>query len=210
MINRLLFISILCFLYTLVSAQEKNFHIKGKVSGSEWSSVAPLINAYIQIKEKPETGFLTDSLGNFKIDRLKKGKYHITVSFIGFESRDTVVRLTDKSIDNLVFVLPLYYDKKRVSMKQARKEIRKGHPHLYAYTEDDKHTAFQAFYNKYQVGFSTYNPQLINNKEQHLNIPREVLIRYNRETFKYLDKTYGKDWQQEIPPGIIGFEEWIE
>lgn len=69
----------------------KNFHIKGKVSGSEWSSVAPLINAYIQIKEKPETGFLTDSLGNFKIDRLKKGN---TISPFLLSDSKAVTRLS--------------------------------------------------------------------------------------------------------------------
>ena len=205
--NKLL-ILILCFLYAPNAfAQEKTYLITGKVSGNDWKTVSPLIHAYIQIKEKPETGFLTDSSGYFQIDHLKKGKYHITVSFVGFESRDTTIRIRNRSTDTLHIILPLYYDKKEVSVKHARNEIKKGHPHLYAYTEDEKNTTFHTFYQQYKVWFTVYNPQLVSNKRQSLNIPYEVLIRYNQETFKYLDKAFGQSWRQEVPPGIIGFEQ---
>ena len=163
-----------------------------------------------EIREKTGTGFLSDSSGHFKINHLKKGKYHITFSFIGFQSCDTVLRIKNSSIDRLNIVLPLYYDKKEVSVKHARKTIKAGRPHLYAYTEDEKNTAFRTFCDKYNVDFIIYNPSLINRKLQGLNIPQEVLIRYNREIFKHLDKTFGKSWRQELPPGIIGMEDRIK
>lgn len=208
--NGLYLILFLCFLCTLSPAQEKTFHITGKISGNERGTVSPLVNAYIQIREKSGTGFLTDSSGHFSIDSLKKGKYHITFSFIGFQSCDTVLRIKNSSIDRLNIVLPLYYDKKEVSVKHARKAIKAGRPHLYAYTEDEKNTAFRTFYDKYKVDFIIYNPSLINRKLQGLNIPQEVLIRYNREIFKHLDKTFGKSWRQELPPGIMGMEDRIK
>lgn len=208
--NGLYLIPFLCFLCTLLPAQEKTFHIAGKISGNERGTVSPLVNAYIQIREKPGTGFLSDSSGHFKINHLKKGKYHITFSFIGFQSCDTVLRIKNSSIDRLNIVLPLYYDKKEVSVKHARKAIKAGRPHIYAYTEDEKNTAFRTFCDKYNVDFIIYNPSLINRKLQGLNIPQEVLIRYNREIFKHLDKTFGESWRQELPPGIIGMEDRIK
>lgn len=204
--NRLCLVSFLSFFCLLAAGQEKTFLISGKVSGNDWYTVSPLIHAYIQIKEEPKTGFLTDSSGYFKIDGLKSGKYHLTVSFVGFESYETVIRLKNKSIDSLRIVLPLYYDPKEVSARRARKEIKRGHPHLYACTEEEKHTAFKTFNDKYKVGFTIYNRKAIRNKQQHLNAPPEALIRYNRETFEYLDKAFGKSWYRETPPGIFGLE----
>lgn len=208
--NRPNLILLLCFLCLSAAAQEKTFRITGKVSGNERGSETPLTNAYIQLKEKPGNGFLTDSSGIFRIDHLTKGKYHITVSFVGFESCQTTVHLKNKPTDTLYFVLPLYYDKREVSAKQARKEIRQGHPHLYACTKDEKNTAFQRFDEKYKVGFFIYNPQTIRNGQQFLSAPPATLIRYNREIFKYLDKTFGKNWRQETPPGIFGHENRID
>lgn len=206
--NKLYLILFLCFLYLPdISAQEKTYCITGKVFGNEQGTIAPLINAYIQIREKTNTGFSTDSLGCFQIEHLTKGKYHLHISFIGFESYDTVIRIRNNSINRLNIILPLYYDKKEVSVKKARKEIKKGHPHLYARTEDEKNAAFRQFYTRYKVSFTIYNPRLIHDKIQHLGIPDEALIRYNQETFRYLDKTFGKSWRQHIPPGIIGIKE---
>lgn len=209
--NKLYLILLLYFLCLPDTfAQEKTYRITGKVSGNEQGIIAPLINAYIQIREKPNTGFLTGSLGGFQIEHLTKGKYHPHISFIGLESYDTIIRIRNNSINRLHIILPLYYDKKEVSIKKARKEIKKGHPHLYARTEDEKNAAFCQFYTRYKVWFTIYNPQLIHDKIQHLGIPDEALIRYNQETFRYLDKTFGKSWRQHIPPGIIGIKDGIK
>lgn len=210
MTKKLYLILFFCFLCTQHAfTQENIYHIRGKVSGNEWDTVSSLIHAYLHIKEKPETGFLTDSSGCFQIDHLKKGKYHLTVSFVGFESHDTIIRIKNNSIDQLNIVLPLYYNQKEVSIKHARKGIKKGHPHLYACTENEKDTTFHTFYQKYKVWFTIYNRQLGKSKQKSIQIPYKVLLLYNQETFKHLDNS-GKSWRQEIPPSVIGFENWIE
>lgn len=205
-IYAVLFICLLCVTHAI--AQKKTFHIAGKVSGDTWINISPLANTFIQIKEAPKAVFLTDSSGYFKIDNLNRGKYRLKFSYTGFQDHDTTIIIKNVPADSLNIILPLYYYKKGVSTRHARKEIRKGHPHLYACTENDQDSAFYAFYKKYKVWSSIFNKSSVENNEQFLPCSPDMLAHYNREAFRYLEKTFGKEWHNDLPRGVIGFENW--
>lgn len=94
-----------------------NNRIEGRVYGEDFertfpykSIPVPLAGAYIQIIPSNKTGYLTDSLGYFKIENLTKKKYHLRVSFVGWESRDTTIVLRVHSTDSLNILLPFSYN----------------------------------------------------------------------------------------------------
>lgn len=86
-------IILLGFLYLpiCIFAQKNYFSITGRTFLEEYivpnqTTKSPLsAGAYIQIKGMPERGWLADTEGYFKIDSLRKGKYHLTFSCIGLE-----------------------------------------------------------------------------------------------------------------------------
>lgn len=99
-------IILLGFLYLpiCIFAQKNYFSITGRTFLEEYivpnqTTKSPLsAGAYIQIKGMPERGWLADTEGYFKIDSLRKGKYHLTFSCIGLERVDTVI-LINGNID---------------------------------------------------------------------------------------------------------------
>ena len=139
-----------------------NSKIVGRVYGEDFertfpykSIPVPLAGAYIQIIPSNKTGYLTDSLGYFKIENLTKKKYHLRFSFVGLESRDTTIVLRVHSTDSLNILLPFSYNKEAYSLQQAQKEIRSGHPLLFGIMETIQLDQFTkaVFWKKYAENF---------------------------------------------------------
>lgn len=194
-----------------------NNKIVGRVYGEDFertfpykSIPVPLAGAYIQVIPSNKTGYLTDSLGYFKIENLTKKKYHLSFSFVGLESRDTTIVLRVHSTDSLNILLPFSYNKEAYSLQQAQKEIRSGHPLSFGITETIQLDQFTTavFWKKYKVNFVVYEKELIQKGVQSLGAPLDILLRFNEEIFNYLDQTFGEEWQKEAPAGILGLEDW--
>ena len=72
----------------------------------------------------PERGWLADTEGYFKIDSLRKGKYHLTFSCIGLERVDTVI-LINGNIDLKIILSDLSIHTPQLSLilsKRRRKQ----------------------------------------------------------------------------------------
>lgn len=170
----------------------------------------PLTGSYLSIEELPKQGWLTDSTASFRIDYLEKGIYHLKAEYVGFDSCDTLIVLTEHT-DTLRLVLPLCYEyisKYECSPELSRENIRKGHPYIKLIIPEDKEKEVRnhLFWKKYGVSYDSFYPL---RKDGHLacylSVPNFMLAAYNQEVFDYLDAQYGNIWRREVPDGILIF-----
>ena len=194
-----------------------NYSIIGKVYGECVRQIPPydvmtrpLIGSYLSIEELPKQGWLTDSTASFRIDHLEKKAYHLKAEYVGFDSCDTLIVLTERT-DTLRLVLPLYYEyisKYKCSPELSRANIRNGHPYIKLIIPEgkEKEVRNHPFWEKYGVSYDSY---YLLRKDGHLacylGVPNFMLAAYNQEVFDYLDAQYGKTWRQEVPDGILIF-----
>lgn len=193
-------------------AQEKTYHIHGKVLLDEYVPVkTPAASAYIKIDGESK-GYLTDLSGNFTIDKLKPGKYKLEFFYINFFKFDTIITIRNRPVEALQITLPMWYDKDMFSVESALENIDKGYPKLYVCTEkkniNDYYT--DRITKESRINFVIYEKELIAQKKQFFSAPLWILIRYNNETFRHLDKKYDKQWRNHALPGILGFDEWVK
>ena len=199
-----------------IPLKEDTCKIIGKVYGEDVRQYppydvirTPLVNAHISIKELPYQGWLTDSTGYFRINRLSNAQFGLQAHFVGLETCDTIVD-TRTNIDTLELVLTLPYQYIReygYSPSLAKEAIRKGHPYIVMVYPEEKinELARNPFWKKYGIGYHCYNTK--NGKLTNLlTVPNHILTEYNNEIFKYLDKKYGKEWRKEAPKGIFGLD----
>jgi len=202
----------LIFMYLLVCnciiAQKETFHIAGKVLFDDYFQVSPINGAYIQIKGQKK-GYIADSLGNFKIDNLKPGKYRLKFSCVSSFDYDTTIVIKNASVNEVNIKLPGWYYEEVFTPQAAREEMENGYPGLYVCTSTNNMEKIFAdpFWKKYKVGYRIYEKDLIENSRQFFSAPLHVLIRFNQEVFTYLDYAYGKKWRDEAPADILGLEE---
>jgi len=206
-----------------IQAQDKDFPISlhGKVYGEDIRKVppydvitTPLPQAYIQIKELPKRGWLTDSTGYFKIDDLKSKKYHINFSFIGLTSHDTIV-IPRNEADSLHIILPLLYKhikKYYFSSELSRKNIKRGFPNLVMIIAKNQEQQIyeNPFWTKYGVTYTYYTKELVQDGKQLLGAPNYIISDHNEEVFNYLDKNFGTAWRKEAPKGIFGLDKTLD
>lgn len=197
-------ILLLFFICPIISvyAQKQYFSITGKTLGKEY--IAPshantsfLPRTYIQIKEMPEQGWLSDIGGYFQIDSIQSGKYHFKFSYVGFESIDTTI-VINRDIQNLQITLSDF----SISTPQLRLILSKG---------EEEEVLQSSFWDKYKLRAAWHTKESLQNKVQRLSISGYCanLIR-NQLVFDYLDKEYGYNWRFEAPEGIIGLDETLD
>jgi outer membrane receptor protein involved in Fe transport len=93
MSEKLLFISLILFFTGFYLQSQTKYNITGTVV--EYESNEALQYANLILSEENDSslvaGTVTNEDGNFRFDNIKRGKYFITVSFIGFEKVETPV-----------------------------------------------------------------------------------------------------------------------
>ena len=122
----------------------------------------------------------------------------ITVSLLSFgQTRE----LTDDDYNNSGAIKLIFETEISRAQELAKKDIEKGIPFLLiqsgiapvVYTTDSVfENRFKAYY--YEQGCT--GPD------------NELMIAYNIEIFKFLDKEYGKEWRKSIRKDVIGFKKW--
>jgi len=136
----------------------------------------------------------TDSLGNFRLENLKNGKYNIEIVGEGFEPKDTSIVINDNSVENFKL---MFVSNCTVNGKVAEYEIKKGNPRLLIlggiapvfYRGQEK------FEKKYRVKYYDFG----------CDVPaRECAVDYNKKIFEYLDRKYGKGWRKEVRNDVEG------
>lgn len=197
-------IILLGFLYLpiCIFAQKNYFSITGRTFLEEYivpnqTTKSPLsAGAYIQIKGMPERGWLPDTEGYFKIDSLRKGKYHLTFSCIGLERVDTVI-LINGNIDLKIILSDLSIHTPQLSLILSKEE------------EENK-VLKDNFWDKYGLNASWYTKESLRDKSQRITIlGYSHRVKRNQIIFDYLDKKYGYSWRFEAPKGIIGLDETL-
>lgn len=197
-------ILLLFFIFPVIpiSAQKQYFSITGKTFGKEYiipdrMTTDPLPRTYIQIKEIPKQGWLSDTEGYFRIDSLQSGKYHLTFSYIGFEYVDTIIAI-NKDIQNLQIILFDF----SVSNPQLRLILSK---------EEENQILQNAFWNKYKLRAAWNTKEFLQNKTQRITASDYYYdLKRNKIIFDYLDKKHGYSWRFEAPKGIIGLDETLD
>ena len=117
----------LCLTFT-ASAQKEYFSIIGKTFVEEHivpdhTTTSPLGGGtYIRVKEIPKRGWLADAEGYFRIDSLRRGKYHLTFSYIGLEPVDTALFI-DNDVDLKITLSNLSISTPQLSLILPEKEI---------------------------------------------------------------------------------------
>lgn len=170
------------------------FKISGTVISANSGEPIPL--GFIMITRTK--GYQCDSSGRFTLYNLATGHHKLSFSAFGYDSKDTILTITDGDINNLKWTI--YTDCWKYSKKKAVKDIQSNEPTIllqggiapvvYATDKD--------FESKYKVTF--YDLGCVAADRQ------ECLIAYNRTIFEYLDKIYGKKWRKEIRKDAIGLK----
>lgn len=197
-------IILLSLLYFPLSgfAQKNYFSITGRAFVEEYivpnqTTKSPLsAGIYIQIKEMPERGWLTDTEGYFKIDSLREGKYHLTFSCIGLERVDTLILIND-NIDLKIILSDLSIQIPQLSLILSK--------------EEESNVLKDNFWDKYGLKASWYTKESLQDKSQRITILDYFhKVKRNQIIFDYLDKKYGYSWRFEAPKGIIGLNERLD
>ena len=186
---KLLILFFISFIGNSTFAQRTDtFSISGKAV-SKYSG-KPIRGASIIIDKN--TGTTCDTAGRFSIWNLDKGKYKLSVRSLGFERKDTVIILADKHIRDLV--LSVSTDCKYYSREKAIKDIKHKRANLFVESQPDLETN-KLFQKKYgiQLQYKDFG-----------GTTEDCMTIYNNTVIEHLDKTFGKEWRDELKVSLIG------
>lgn len=95
------------------------YTIKGKIVDSASQSPLDFVNVALikQNTETPATGVVTDGSGNFILPQIQKGKYTLRISFVGYNTIEIPLVVSDKEQD--LGVIKLSEDSKTLSEVQV-------------------------------------------------------------------------------------------
>ena len=186
---RLLTLFFITFIVNATFAQRTDtFSISGKAV-SEYSG-KPIRGASIIIDKN--SGTTCDTAGRFSIPGLHQGKYKLSFRCIDFERKDTVITLEDKSIQDFVLNVPT--DCNYYNHKKAIKDIKHKKAILFVEGQPDP-KADNLFHTKYSVQLQ------YNNLESSTD---DCMTIYNNTVVEHLDKTFGKEWRDDLKVRLIG------
>ncbi|MBN2637571.1 MAG: carboxypeptidase regulatory-like domain-containing protein, partial [Bacteroidales bacterium] len=196
---RITFLVVLVFAGLSLNAQTSKNNLR--ISGSLKLLVGlELITPEEAVLEIAQTHFVTtsDSLGNFHFNNLKPGIYNLKVIGFGYQPLDTIIKLENKSIDNLKLLI---ISDCGINKEIAERDIREHRPRLLLvggiapviYRDENK------FEKEYKVKYYDFG----------CNAPaNECIIQYNEQIFKYLDKKYGKSWRKKVRQDVVGLKKY--
>jgi hypothetical protein len=169
-----------------------------KVSGIVISanSGEPIPDGVIMISRTQ--GYRCDSFGRFILYNLPKGQHKLSFSAFGYNSKDTVVTVTNADIYDIRWTI--YTDCWNYNKEKALKDIQSNRPAILLQSgiAPVVYTADKDFEERYKVTFYDFGCVAADRQE--------CLTAYNKIVFEYLDKTYGKKWRREIRRDAIGLK----
>lgn len=213
--KKILLTAILSFSVQLLLAQERL--VSGVVRDS--IGILPGANVLVQGTHK-ETQ--TDFDGKFYIKATEKDS--LTVSFVGYKTKKVKAEPTQLDVTlqrgpELVEVVgPAYYPKPKNAVFGAiqivsAKDIENSENPKYQFKKNSERNIYiffvtatevqypndKSFHEKYNVTYSMIG--------SHSAV---YVKRYNKLTFKYMSKKYGKDWQLEVRNDVVGLNELLK
>jgi len=185
----------LLFLVSFVCGQnQRTFNVSGVVLSA--SSGEPIPEAIIMVTRS--SGYKSDSMGRFVLYNLSPGQHRISFSAFGYDSRDTIITVSDSNIPNIRWTIStscLIYNRDRalrdINAHSRTILLQSGiTPVVY---QSDKE--FERKYSVVYYDFGCVAPDKL-----------ECLVVYNKAVFEDLDRVYGKGWRKEIRKDAIGLK----
>jgi hypothetical protein len=192
-IKLLLLLALLFPLAAFAQVQADQYSIQGKINLLIGLDIVPAREILVTINNKGLVA-TTDSLGSFRLDNLKQGKYELKVIGDSFSNIDTTITIVDKPITSLKL---LAISECGVNQDIAQRDISNQKQRLLLaggiapvmYIHQDR---FEKKYNVLYDDFGCLAPN------------HDCIVKYNKVIFKYLDSKYGKKWRKEVRKDVIG------
>jgi hypothetical protein len=193
--KKIIFIIYIILCLQQISVGQKTFSISGRViSAINHKPLFDYEDVSVAIANDPKSVAYIDSIGRFKIENLKEGKYKIVILDFIYEPFDTTVIVSQKDIKGLV--LALKYDCIGFDKDSAYQDIKNGEPKLLLsggiapwFGEDD-----DVFEKKYGFKYYEFGCQ---------HVVMECVEAYSSIVFDYLDKKFGKKWRKEVRSDVL-------
>ncbi|MAU26729.1 MAG: hypothetical protein CMH48_06695 [Muricauda sp.] len=94
-----LFLYIALVSTSLVCAQQKGL-VFGKITDNSWEN-EPMSFVNVQLKDTPFKA-MTNLHGNFEIEGVAPGRYTVVISFVGYETLELPIKVSEKGLTNIV------------------------------------------------------------------------------------------------------------
>jgi hypothetical protein len=173
----------------------------------------PLTGAYIVVNNTTK-GVYTDFNGNYSLKNVTPNDT-LVFSFISFETQKIIA---DKDTINVQMqeddrnfgreVVYITYKPKKLTaynIKNVFEEEAKNNRFIIFISEFTIYSNFSEedlkFQEKYNVIYSSTN---------NYNVKTKYLKKYNKLTFKHLNKKYNKSWKSEIRKDAIGIDDFLK
>ena len=181
------------FISTTAQENSENYYISGKIKVLVGLDIT--IPSEITIKIEPLNRYeVTDSLGIFRFDNIKPGKYRIKIVESRYLQTDTLIELKHNSITNLNLLIKAVCDvdetiaERDINENKPRLLLRGGIAAIFYYNQHD----FEKKYNISYFDFGCVGPA------------RECIVHYNKRIFQYLDSKFGKEWRKDVRRDVLG------
>jgi len=180
---------------TLLLAQKRgHFAISGIIVSKQGQR--PITEATVLYANKKSC--VTNNLGEFTVNSLKRGQHKLTFTAPGYARVDTVINIDSV---NTTFVWDInaactcIYNKEK-----ALQDIEKGKARLLVpggfapviYSTDKN------FKEKYNIGYNVLGCVDFDNED--------CMALYNHTIFNYLDKKYGTGWRRDVRKDVEGLK----
>ena len=190
-----IFVIILVNLYSHITCCQSYYQISGRVKiVIGLSSILPSTSTILQIENSNKL-VETDSTGSFRFENLPSGTYLIKIVGSDFKTLDTLITLSNKSIDNLDLLI---ISNCEINSQIAEIDIKNHKPRLLIFggIAPIIYWGQEKFEKKYKVKYYDYGDLLPN---------PDCAKDYNIRIFEYLDKKYGNKWRKEVRKDVVGY-----
>jgi hypothetical protein len=138
----------------------------------------------------------SDSLGNFKFDKLKRGNYYLSIYGQPRLIRITNILLDSLSRNDIEIVIEAENDWASREIAEIDIELNEIKLLIVGGIAPIFYSSQYEFEKKYQIKYYDYGDLI--------RVPFELMEEYNKRVFEYLDFKYGQKWRLEVRKDVLG------
>ena len=132
-------IFLLLLLLSFESYSQSHKSIKGKILNSKTKEAISFASVALKSSEnKIIKGVSSDFEGNFAFDKIQIGEYKLSISSIGFSSKDVDINLKDKDLKNLIIYIKEDAEQLEAVIVQSQKDMIEIKPGLKTFKVNDQ------------------------------------------------------------------------